>query len=118
MTRILIKQIHYRADQRSELDPAFEPFDNSRPAMPGRFETGVFISEFPHIDFDQVDYVGYLSWKFNQKTHLSGRRFIEFIKANPGYDVYFINPFPEAEVFRSVWEQGEVFHPGLHTLVA
>jgi hypothetical protein len=55
-----------------------------------------------------------VSWKFNQKTKTEGRVFIDFIKNNPGYDVYFINPYPhEVLLFRNVWLQGEACHPGL-----
>jgi hypothetical protein len=64
----------------------------------------------------EADYTGLLSWKFNEKTNIAGSEFIEFIKKNPGHDVYFINPLPfliNAYAFRNVWYQGDFYHPGL-----
>lgn len=59
-------------------------------------------------------YLGLLSPKFEAKTGLNGVQVKEFIKNNPGYDCYFINPF-NSEVFLNfnVWTQGETCHPGL-----
>jgi len=66
---------------------------------------------------DGDQYLGLFSPKFNDKSGLSGKEFIHWIKSNPGYDVYFINPFPQLEYFHyNVWEQGEYWHPGLKEL--
>jgi hypothetical protein len=116
--QIKIFQIYYKEEQKQFLDPAFIPFDNSNPRFPGKFEIGVFLSEYGHLDFESELLVGFVSWKFNQKAKLKGAEFLHFIEKNPGYDVYFVNPFPELAAFSSVWDQGEVFHPGLKSMSA
>lgn len=64
-----------------------------------------------------VSHFGLVSPKFNIKTGLTGFDFKNWIKLNPGYDVYFINPFPQLQYFHfNVWEQGEYWHPGLKEL--
>lgn len=64
-----------------------------------------------------LSHFGLVSPKFNTKTGLSGFDFKNWIKLNPGYDVYFINPFPQLQYFHfNVWEQGEYWHPGLQEL--
>jgi hypothetical protein len=58
--------------------------------------------------------IGYLSWAFEEKTNIKLAEFKNFICKNPGFDVYFINPFPELVcLYDSVWEQGEFYHPGI-----
>jgi hypothetical protein len=56
---------------------------------------------------------GFISWKFNQKTGITGQDFKTFILSNPGFDAYFINPFPHQACFKNVWKQGDYFHPRL-----
>jgi hypothetical protein len=57
---------------------------------------------------------GILSAKFSRKTRLRPPQFVEFIEQNPGYDVWFVNPWPHLRYFAfNIWEQGEEFHPGL-----
>ena len=53
----------------------------------------------------------------SEKTGKTGREFIDFIQANPGYDVYFINPFPQNAYYTyNVWVHGDYCHPGLMAL--
>lgn len=62
----------------------------------------------------KAEYTGLFSPKFQLKTHISGEEFIDFVKNNPGGDVYFINPFPQIKYWSyNVWMQGEIAHPGL-----
>ena len=64
-----------------------------------------------------ASYFGLVSPKFTDKTGIGGKAFIEWIEANPGYDVYFINPFPQLAYWHyNVWESGEFWHPGLRDL--
>jgi hypothetical protein len=61
---------------------------------------------------------GVVSWKFRQKTQLSGEEFFAFVRRNPDADVYFVSPFThERALWPSPWVQGEARHPGLVGLV-
>lgn len=60
------------------------------------------------------DYTGVFSPKFRLKTKLSGFEFISFVKNNPGYDLYFVNPFPQMKYLSyNIWMQAEANHPGI-----
>jgi len=111
MTKIY--QIYYDDSQSAFLDPDFIPFNNQGRKYPYNYEYAVFFEIFKKHDWNMSDYCGALSWKFRAKTGLTGRAFLGQISENPGYDVYFVNPFPELMVYRSVWEQGDSFHPFL-----
>lgn len=64
--------------------------------------------------FEESDYTGLFSPKFKLKSKISGREFVDFVKENNGFDVYFINPFPQMRFWSyNVWMQGEVAHPGI-----
>jgi hypothetical protein len=109
-----IHQIHYLDSQRPFLDSAFLPYDNAENPRPQWAEYHVFEKEYAAHPCPPGGYVGYLSWKFGTKTRLPGKRFVDFIRDNPGYDVYFVNPYPlHARLFKSVWEQGDFYHPGI-----
>ena len=55
-----------------------------------------------------------LSAKFSRKARLRPEQFVEFIEKNPGYDVWFVNPWPHLRYFAfNIWEQGEEYHSGL-----
>lgn len=109
---VKVYQIYYKEEQRPLLQPEFIPYDNSGAKPPHNFEYSVFISNFRNGRIS-ADLTGFLSWKFKQKTGITGETFLDFISRNPGHDVYFINPFPDQACFGSVWEQGDKFHPNL-----
>jgi hypothetical protein len=113
--KLEIHQIFYKEEQRSLLSPAFLPYDNSQARPPNNFEFDVFMSNYNGGKI-QADLTGFVSWKFEQKTGISGLDFKNFILNNPGYDIYFINPFPHLARFRNVWTQGDHFHPELTAL--
>jgi len=104
-------QIYYEGWQRELLDPNFAALDNSK----GNSE----LLEF--AVFDQLaksDYIkgaqlwGALSWRFTEKTGMSGADWVKNIEANPNFDVYYCNPFPHNEaLFHNMWLQGETTHP-------
>ena len=106
-------QIHYLPEQAAKLDPAFQALDNAGQNDPF-FEFGVFkrLSESPATQ--GANLWGAFSWKFGQKTGLTGAQLHEFIAANPGRDVYYCNHLPELEaLFQNLWMHGETRHPGL-----
>ncbi|MDF0604319.1 hypothetical protein HZU77_001475 [Neisseriaceae bacterium TC5R-5] len=113
---VSIYQIQYANEIIGGFDPSFIKYDcraNSENEkreiahMQKFFDEGMWKN-------NASQYVGLVSPKFNDKSKLSGDEFIKWINKNPGYDVYFINPFPQLRYFHfNVWEQGEYWHPGL-----
>ena len=112
--KISIFQVYYNNDTKQHLDPAFIPFDNTTNPCPEEREFYVYRKYFEENGYDVGnDYIGFMSWKFGNKAQISGAEFLSFIAENPGYDVYFINPFPEISFFQSPWEEAEMCHPGI-----
>lgn len=106
-----IFQIYYEPWQRDLCDPAFTPLDNSGPATEFlEFDLFERLSISDHVR--DASLWGALSWRFTEKTGLTGSDLQEVIAANPGHDVYFSNPFPHHEaVYHNLWLQGETAHP-------
>ena len=112
---ISIYQIFFKEDQKKYLDTSFIPYFNS--VQDNWFEYGVFVREYALQTHKKSNYTAFLSWKFAQKTKIDGKRILSFIEGNPGYDCYFINPFPELSyLYENVWLQGDSFHKGLINL--
>jgi len=111
--RHLIYQIFYKEEQVPSLDRSFVPYFNFPNDTIFR-EYKVMYDNYNPDNYDASKLVGFFSWKFGQKTGISGKKFLRFIDENPGYDVYFINPFPQhAFLFYNAWYNGECFHEGL-----
>ena len=112
-----IFQIHYESWQKELLDPLFIALDNSK-STSELLEFDVFVRLFKSEYINGAKLWGALSWRFAEKTAMSGRDLINAIQANPGYDVYFCNPIPENEaLYHNMWLQGEVSHPQFLALV-
>ena len=111
-----IHQIYFKSDQLAGLDPAFLPYDNSGCPRPDEREFYVFRHEFARGSVAPNRFTGFVSWKFGEKTGLTGQQFLDFARANPGYDVYFVNPYPMEIFLGNVWQQGDHRHPGLLNL--
>jgi hypothetical protein len=96
------------------VEPAFLPLrlpDNSRASWR---EFGIIVDMYRRGMHRDQALTGLLSPKFGTKTGITGSQFIAFIEANPGADVYFINPYPQlAYLTYNVWTQGESAHSGL-----
>lgn len=113
---VRIFQIHYQEDQLPSLDPTFEPYDNSDDDDP-LLEFNVFRKLTKHRLVKGADLWGAVSWKFTQKTGLTGADLRQLIASNPGHDVYYCNPHPEFEaLYHNLWLQGEPSHPQFLTL--
>lgn len=113
---VRILQIYYRPDQRAQLDPDFEPYNNQGDSSP-LLEFNVFRKLVQSKALDNAALWGALSWKFGQKTGLSGQALRQTIAANPGFDVYYCNPYPEMEgQYHNLWLQGETSHPNFLVL--
>ena len=114
---IKIFQNYYDEAHLQELDPEFIPNDCRSNPFPEYREMGVFLQFHRSGQTREAEYVGILSPKFCHKANISGREFIRFIEANPGFDVYFINPFPQNAYHSfNVWEHGEAYHVGIEQL--
>lgn len=110
---INIHQIYFDPAQKPGLDPAFIPYDNCLNPHPELREYYVFKEAWSQGMMRHSDYTGLFSWKFYQKTALTGDLFKQFVFENPGYDVYHINPMSHDLLHRNVWTQGERWHPGI-----
>jgi hypothetical protein len=112
-----IYQNYYADGQDATLDPDFIANDGRRNANTHYREVGLFVRMYHAGQHRSADYTGIVSPKFGEKTAKTGREFIDFIQANPGYDVYFINPFPQNSYYTyNVWVHGDYCHPGLMAL--
>jgi hypothetical protein len=115
-----IQQIYYRPEQREFLDPAFTPyFNDSHGEEVYRWrEFSVFLQAWREKRHYHSDYLGYVSWKFGEKSRLQGQVFADWIRENSGYDVYSLNPFPVQSLgFRNVWQQAMNYHEGIEPLL-
>lgn len=114
---VKIYQVFFRTDQLSQLDPDFIPYDWCHNPYPEFCETLHFLNFYNLKRYLEADYVGIVSHKFGQKTNIAGKQFISFILNNPGYDVYFINPFPyNVYTWHNIWDHGEACHKGIKRL--
>lgn len=111
-TTARVWQIFYAPWQRERLDPAFLAYDNSDSAKPGEHEFHVFRKEYL-AGTTQEGLSGFVSWKFEEKTGLSGKEWLAYCASNPGRDVYFVNPYPIEICYGNIWRQGEMWTPGI-----
>lgn len=106
-----IYQIYYREEQKKRLDPVFTPYDNAGDDH-ALLEFNVFRKIFQSGEVGQTLLWGAVSWKFKEKTGMSGGELLKFIDAHPGYDVYYCNPYPQFEaLYHNYWVHGETAHP-------
>jgi hypothetical protein len=97
---------------KANVDPAFKALEVQE--SPQRREVAHLL-EFWKKDMHREHAVSaVLSAKFGEKTGLKGQAFVDFIRNNPGFDVWFVNPFPQVQYLNfNIWEHGEDWHPGL-----
>jgi hypothetical protein len=108
---IRVFQIYFEGWQRELLDPAFYPLDNSR-STSELMEFNVFDQLQKNAATQGASLWGALSWRFGEKTGMSGAELVKQIVDHPGYDVYFCNPHPYNEaLYHNMWLQGEISHP-------
>ena len=116
-TNTKIFQIYYKPELVAHLDPAFTPLDNTANPRPELREWYNWDQEHEQRLSEGLDYWGYVSWKFKEKTNLSGQDALNFINANPGHDVYLFNPCIVNEaLFANSWEQGDLYHPNISVI--
>ena len=115
--RIEIFQIYFKPELVAHLDPAFTPMSNVDNPAPELREWDKWNREHDKILETNLTHWGYVSWKFKEKTNLTGEQAMAWINANPGQDVYLFNPCIVNEaLFVNNWEQGDVHHPGISAI--
>jgi len=114
---IKIFQIYFKPELKEQCDPLFTPLDNTANPRPELREWDVWNREHDNILKVNLDYWGYVSWKFKEKTNLTAEQVLDHITSNPGFDVYLFNPCIVNEaLFANSWEQGDIHHPGISTI--
>lgn len=113
--RVHIYQNYFLPSQKALLDPAFIPHDNTDNLNPQYREYPLIRKLYDSQPKDSDYYWGLVSWKFREKSDgVTGQQFIDWMLANPGYDVYYI--FPRAENvarFRNPFVESEPHTPGM-----
>jgi hypothetical protein len=113
-----IYQIYFKENQRANLNKEFIPYFKSENEEIEWREYWTFVKNKRHA-IASKGLTGYVSWKFQKKSKVTPQKFLDFIEKNPGFDVYFLNPFPlDALLFESVWQHGDFYHPGLTEFTA
>ncbi len=108
---IRIFQIYYEGWQRELLDPHFIALDNSK-STSEMLEFNVFERLAKSEYIKGAELWGALSWRFTEKTGMSGADWMKAIESQPNQDVYYCNPYPENEaLFHNMWLHGETRHP-------
>jgi hypothetical protein len=116
-TNTKIFQIYFKAELAQHCDPVFTPLDNTANPRPDLREWFVWDQHHEQILAEDLDYWGFVSWKFHEKTNLSGQQVLDFINNNPGHDVYLLNPCIINEAcFVNSWEQGDLWHPNISAI--
>lgn len=110
---IRVFQIHYHPDHEIHLEREFIPFDNEGVNDPF-LEIGVIRRLNGSPEVHECNLWGAVSWKFRQKTGLTGAQWLDYINSHSGFDAYYCNPFPDLEgLFQNFWIQGKISHPEL-----
>jgi hypothetical protein len=93
------------------------PLDNTDNPNPELREWDVWDREYDSLIASDLEYWGFVSWKFKEKTNLTGQQVYDFINAYPGQDVYLLNPCIVNEAcFANSWEQGDYYHPNISAI--
>jgi hypothetical protein len=109
-----IHTICYEPGMAQHVDPAFLPFDVTADPQPERRETAHMLNFWRQGLHRNYRVSGLLSPSFKKKTGFDGKMFHAFINNNPGFDVWFVNPYPASFYLAyNIWEHGEFWHPGL-----
>lgn len=112
MSRVQIFEPIYATGQEL-VEPAFTALRTKNDRAPWR-EFAIFVDIYRAGLHRGPGLTGVFSPKFQLKTGISGKQFVDFIEENPGGDVYIANPGPASAFINfNIWENGEMFHPGI-----
>ena len=113
--KICIYQIYYNNETQKKILPGFIPLDNTKNLRPDWFEFWVILNFLRNNVLDDDAWYGFLSPKFYDKTGFNSDY---VIKAFENYgalgNVALFSPgWDQLAYFLNVFEQGDVWHPGL-----
>jgi hypothetical protein len=113
-----IHQIYYSEQTRAELDPGFQPLDNSANERPDWREYWPMRRFLLHSHLEPERYYGFFSPKFKQKTTLTATAVHDFIRRRDGAaDVISFSPFFDQMAFPlNIMELAIVEHDCRETL--
>lgn len=112
--KINLYQSFYNKDQIPHLDIDCIAFDNTKNEEPNLREYPLF-KKIYEIESSSQHHWGLISPRFEEKTLLKPKEFKTWIEQNPGFDVYYIDPFLDVSVsHQNLWTQGDIWHPGLY----
>lgn len=120
-----IYQIYHKPELKVHLDPAFIPFDHcdftaQNPELSAAWREWPILRNFglQRAQEDNAEVWGFVSYKWAEKTQVPGQKFVDFIRANPDNDVWFMEPrYMPFNPFVNSWIQGDMFHPGISKIV-
>lgn len=116
---ISLYQIYYDEDSKAKLGSGFIPLDNRNPSAKGWYEFWPILKFLNSQKLNDQDWYGFLSPKFETKIGLSHQEVVEIVEQNSSRsEVLLLSPeWDQVSYFKNVFEQGEVFHPGLKALL-
>lgn len=114
-----IYQAYYKEELKSHLCPEFEPLDNTANLESDYREYPLFLKTYDLAQKQNLSHWGYISWKFKIKMPgIEAKDIIDHIEANPGYDIYFFNPYPNLVAnCWNVWEHGQHHQPNMEKIM-
>lgn len=107
-------EICFEERQLGNVDPLLTPFDNTKNEQPELREYHNFHRLFDEGHTKDLDLWGAFGPRWNRKLRYSAQEIFNAIENNPGNDVYIFNHARIVNALTyNVWDQGEIFHPGI-----
>jgi hypothetical protein len=112
--KFTIYQLFYKDEQIPLLSPLLTPFDNRANLSPNEREYPLLLKCRDRAIQDGLDMWGAVSWNWKIKFAIQPHDILNHINNNPGYDIYFIDPWANhVPIIYNVWEQGQWCHPNM-----
>lgn len=112
---IQLYQIAYSKQTLNEIEPGYLVLDNLGNERSDWYEYWPIRRFLQSQTLNESTFYGFFSTKFGNKTQLAYQQVTDFIRSHAdATDVYLFSPQPDmGAFFLNVFEQGEVFDPGL-----
>jgi hypothetical protein len=109
-------RIAYSPETLAAIEPGYAVLDNLANLRPDWYEYWPIRQHLAANVLDENAFYGFFSPKFTHKTLLSHAEVVQFVQAAaPRADVVLFSPQPDmAAFFLNVFEQAELFDPGLN----
>lgn len=116
--KTFIYQIFYDEATRLKLDPGFIPLDNSANPRPDWYELWPIRQFLKNNVLEEGAFYGFLSPKFTEKIGYSSAFLAEILaQCGESTDVFLVpGSWDQIAYFVNLFEQGDVWHPGLMRL--